>query len=149
MQRVASPPRTNWQSKVEAAGLTWQTPGQPHWNESAFYELAAKEVDVIEAASNDLEQMSLAAVQHFIENRLYAELRIPKRAIPLIESSWNTEPTSLYGRFDLAYCGDAPPKLLEYNADTPTSLLEAAVIKRYWLEDTHPSSNQFTPLMTG
>jgi glutathionylspermidine synthase len=29
----------------------------------------------------------------------------------------------------------APPKLLEYNADTPTSLLEAAVVQWYWLED--------------
>ena len=90
--------------------------------------------------------MSLAAVQYIIDNRLYAQLRIPENAIPLIESSWNSEPPSLYGRFDLAYCGDGPPKLLEYNADTPTSLLEAAVIQWYWLEDTHPSGNQFNSI---
>jgi glutathionylspermidine synthase len=35
----------------------------------------------------------------------------------------------LYGRFDLAYRGDGPPKLLEYNADTPTALFEAAVVQ--------------------
>ncbi len=35
---------------------------------------------------------------------------------------------SLYGRMDFVWCGaDAPLKLLEYNADTPTSLYEAAV----------------------
>lgn len=146
MHRVASPPRTNWQSKVEAAGLIWHTPGQPYWNEGAFYEFTAKEVDVLEAASNELEQMSLVAVQHIIDNKLYAELMIPDRAIPLIESSWNAEPPSLYGRFDLAYSGGGPPKLLEYNADTPTSLLEAAVIQWYWLEDTHPASNQFNSI---
>jgi glutathionylspermidine synthase len=146
MRRVASPPRTNWQGKVEAAGLTWHTPGQPYWNESAFYEFTAKEADVLEAASNELEQMSLSAVQHIIDNKLYAELRIPKRAIPLIESSWEAEPPSLYGRFDLAYSGEDPPKLLEYNADTPTSLLEAAVIQWYWLEDTHPAGNQFNSI---
>ena len=32
----------------------------------------------------------------------------------------------LYGRFDLRYDGTGPAKLLEYNADTPTSLVEAA-----------------------
>jgi glutathionylspermidine synthase len=146
VRRVASAPRTNWQSKVESAGLTWHTPGQPYWNESAFYEFTAKEVDVLEAASNDLEQMSLAAVQHIIDNRLYAQLKIPENAIPLIESSWDSEPPSIYGRFDLAYCGEGPPKLLEYNADTPTSLLEAAVIQWYWLEDTRPSSSQFNSI---
>ena len=146
MRRVGCSPRTNWESKVEAVGLTWHTPDQTYWNESAFYQFTAKEVDVLEAASNELEQMSLAAVQYLIDNRLYAQLRIPENAIPLIESSWNLEPPSLYGRFDLAYCGDAPPKLLEYNADTPTSLLEAAVIQWYWLEDTHPSSSQFNSI---
>ena len=146
MRRMASTPRSNWQSKVEAAGLTWHTPDQPYWNESAFYRFTAKEVELLEAAANELEQMSLAAVQYIIDNRLYAQLKIPENAIPLIESSWNSEPPSLYGRFDLAYSGDGPPKLLEYNADTPTSLLEAAVIQWYWLEDTHPSGNQFNSI---
>ena len=44
MRRVASPPRTNWQNKVEAAGLTWHTPGQSYWNESAFYRFDAREI---------------------------------------------------------------------------------------------------------
>ena len=82
--------------------------------------------------------MSLAAVQHVIDNKLYAQMGIPASAVPLVETSWEAEPPSLYGRFDLAYCGNGPPKLLEYNADTPTSLLEAAVAQWYWLEDAHP-----------
>jgi glutathionylspermidine synthase len=146
MRRVALPPRANWQNKVEAAGLIWHTPGEPYWNEAAFYQFTACEVDVLEAASNELEALCLAAVQHIIDNRLYAQLRIPERAVPLIESSWDAEPPSLYGRFDLAYCGDGPPKLLEYNADTPTSLLEAAVVQWYWLEEAHPGSGQFNSI---
>jgi glutathionylspermidine synthase len=146
MRRVASPPRADWQSKVEAAGLTWHTPGQPYWNESAFYQFTVGEVDVLEAASNELEAISLAAVQHMIDNQLYAQMRIPQCATPLIESSWEAEPPSLYGRFDLAYCGNGPPKLLEYNADTPTSLLEAAVAQWYWLEETHPGCGQFNSI---
>jgi len=146
MRRIAAPPRVNWQSKVEAAGLTWHTPGQPYWNESAFYAFTAQEVDTLEAAANELEQMSLAAVQHIIDNKLYAQMGIPASAIPLVETSWEAEPPSLYGRFDLAYCGDGSPKLLEYNADTPTSLLEAAVVQWYWLEDAHPGRGQFNSI---
>src|SRR6185437_14226074 len=40
-----------------------------------------------------------------------------------------------YGRFDLCYDGKGPAKLLEYNADTPTSLFETAVFQWSWLED--------------
>jgi glutathionylspermidine synthase len=31
--------------------------------------------------------------------------------------------------------GNNPPKMLEYNADTPTALLEASVIQWHWMED--------------
>ncbi|GAB7047148.1 glutathionylspermidine synthase family protein [Catenuloplanes indicus JCM 9534] len=43
---------------------------------------------------------------------------------------------SVYGRFDLRYDGQSPPTLLEFNAQTPTSLLEAAVVQWRWLEQT-------------
>src|ERR1700740_969359 len=71
---------------------------------------------------------------------------IPGLAVPLIERSWEAEPPSLYGRFDLAYDGRSPPKLLEYNADTPTSLLESAVIQWIWREDVHPEADQFNSI---
>jgi glutathionylspermidine synthase len=77
---------------------------------------------------------------------LYNCLGIPPGAVPLIERSWEAEPPSLYGRFDLAYDGDNPPKLLEYNADTPTSLLEAAVVQWYWLQDLYPKRDQFNSI---
>ena len=49
--------------------------GRPHlafgraayWDESAFYEFTAKEEDVLEAATNELEKMTLAAAQHVID----------------------------------------------------------------------------------
>lgn len=47
---------------------------------------------------------------------------------------------SVYGRFDLWYGGaGTTPKLLEYNAQTPTSLLESAVVQWQWLQDTGQS----------
>jgi len=146
VRRIASPPRKNWETKVQAAGLTWHTPGQPYWNESAFYEFTAREVDLLEAATNELESMSLAAVQHIIDNKLYAQIGIPATAVPLVEASWESDSPSIYGRFDLAYTGGRPPQLLEYNADTPTSLLEAAVVQWYWHEEQHPRSGQFNSI---
>jgi len=147
MQRIASPPRPDWRKKVEAAGVTWHT-GEHHayWNESAFYEFTAEEVDLLESATNELEEMTRNAARHLIDNRLYSKMGIPEFAVPLIERSWRAEPPSLYGRFDLMYDGCHLPKLLEYNADTPTSLLEAAVAQWYWLEETHPASDQFNSI---
>ncbi len=49
---------------------------------------------------------------------------------------------SVYGRFDLWYNGaGSTPKLLEYNAQTPTSLVEAAVIQWHWADQTKPTQH--------
>jgi len=146
MRRLDAVPRRDWQRRVQELGLTWHSGAQPYWNESAFYEFTAKDVELLEAATNELAKMTLAAVQHVIDGKLYGKLGIPEIAAPLIESSWEAEPPALYGRFDLAYDGTRPPKLLEYNADTPTSLLEAAVVQWYWLKDVFPDRDQFNSL---
>ena len=146
VRRVALKPRNGWQRKVEDAGLLWHSGAQPYWNESAFYEFTAKDVERLESATNELARMALQAAQHVIDEKLYAKLAIPESAIRLIEQSWEDELPSLYGRFDFAYDGVNPPKLLEYNADTPTSLLEAAVVQWYWLEETAPRCDQFNSI---
>jgi glutathionylspermidine synthase len=155
MQRHTITPRKDWQTKVETAGLTFHSPEamapRTYWDESACYEFTAAEVDMLEAAANKMQEMCLAAAQHVINHKRYAELEIPAGAIPLIEWAWNAEPPALYGRFDFLYNGTAPPKLLEYNADTPTSLLEAAVVQWYWLEEvgpTLPCAPHFLPFNT-
>lgn len=146
MRRISSNPRTHWQNRVEEAGLLWHSGEQPYWNESAFYEFTAKEVDLLEYATNELAEMSLAAAQHILDTKSWTRMGIPENAAELINQSWESEPPSLYGRFDFAYDGVHPPKLLEYNADTPTSLLEAAAVQWYWLEDTFPKANQFNSI---
>ena len=147
MNRISLTPRPKWQQTVESEGLTFHTldNGQPYWDESAAYEFTAAEIDTLEAAANELQTMSLAAAQHIIDHRRYADLDIPAAAIPAIEAAWNAEPPALYGRFDIIWAGFQSgagsahsPKLLEYNADTPTSLLEAAVIQWNWLEQVGP-----------
>jgi glutathionylspermidine synthase len=148
-------PRPDWQAKVEAVGLTYHSPElmapRPYWDESACYQFTAAEVDTLEAAANQMQEMCLAAAQHVTDNNRYAELAIPDAAVPVIEWAWNAEPPALYGRFDFLYNGNQPPKLLEYNADTPTSLLEAAVVQWHWLEEVGeslPSEHHFLPFST-
>ena len=146
MQRVTLKARDGWQAKVEAQGLLYHSPEAmapgTYWDETAGYRFTAAEVDTLEAAANELQGMCLAAAEEVIRKQRYAELAIPAAAVPLIEWTWEQEPPAVYGRFDLAWGGAASgagsgggPKLLEYNADTPTSLVEAAVVQWQWLED--------------
>ena len=122
MQRQTHPPRLNWQETVESQGLLYHTiDGEPYWDETASYRFDSAEIDLLEDATNDLQERCIAAAQHIIDKDLFSRLQIPPHAVPLIVDSWERDEPSLYGRFDLAYDGQSPPKLLEYNADTPTA----------------------------
>jgi glutathionylspermidine synthase len=146
MKRIAIAPRQDWQKRVESVGLAFHTGNAPYWNESACYELTLEQSDLIEVATNELHALCLEAVQHVIDHNRFGELAIPEAAVPLIRESWDNDVPSVYGRFDLSYDGKGPPKLLEYNADTPTSLLEAAVVQWHWLQDVSPHLDQFNSI---
>jgi glutathionylspermidine synthase len=147
MHRVKTAPRPNWQQRVEEVGLTFHSPeGQIYWDESAHYELTASEIDVFEKAGNDVYEMCIQTAQHIIDKDLFDRLALPPEAAPLIVDSWNRDDFSLYGRFDFAWAGFGPPKLLEFNADTPTALVEAAVAQWYWLQDIKPDADQFNSI---
>jgi glutathionylspermidine synthase len=147
VRRVASDPRPDWRRRVEEVGLVYHTQGNtPYWDESAHYRFTAGEVEQLERATNELHAMCLAAVQHVIDADRFRELHIPAAGEALVRQSWEAEPPALYGRFDFSYDGVREPKLLEYNADTPTSLLEAAVVQWYWLQDVAPRKDQFNSI---
>ena len=136
MQRLRIEPRADWRQKFEAFGFSFHSADGGYWDESACYRFSAAEVDVLEAATEELHRVALAAAKHVIEHHRESELQVTSTQAALIEQSWRADAPTLYGRFDLAYDGVNPPKLLEYNADTPTSLLEAAVAQWHWLEET-------------
>ncbi|KUL29500.1 glutathionylspermidine synthase family protein [Actinoplanes awajinensis] len=51
---------------------------------------------------------------------------------------------TVYGRFDLWYNGaGSTPRLLEFNAQTPTSLVEAAVIQWHWMDQTGVTKHEW------
>lgn len=150
MERLTATPRRDWREHVERdLGFAFHTiDGAPYWDETACYRFTAAEIDQIEDATGELEQMCLALVDRVVGagESAYDRLRIAPQARAAIERSWKTGEKNLYGRFDLRYDGNAPPKLLEYNADTPTALFEASVVQWDWLEAQWPDRDQFNSI---
>lgn len=150
MERKQIKNRANWQESCEENGFSFHTIDEAkYWNEGVYYEFSEKEIDYIEDSTNELYQMCLEVVKYVIENKLYNEFKIPESIIPNIEYSWkNQRDFSMYGRFDFSYNGIGKMKMLEFNADTPTSFLEASVIQFVWLKDTFgfPNKNQFNSI---
>jgi glutathionylspermidine synthase len=82
--------------------------------------------------------MFVEAAQHVIDNDLFLELDIPFNLTGQIRRSWDNDHRHLYGRFDFAGGVDGLPiKLIEFNADTPTSLFETAIVQWALLKANH------------
>ena len=155
MRRVSVRPRGNLLERARATGFELlSVDGKRYWDESAYYSFTLQQIEAdIEDPTRELADLCLALVDRAIaDERILERLRIPPHAWPLIAESWRRGDRSLYGRFDLAYDGEGPAQLLEYNADTPTALFEASVFQWMWLEDalacnTVPTgSDQFNSL---
>ena len=150
MERITITPRQKWQELVEKQGFLYHTLDDvPYWNESACYKFSEKEILMLESTTEQLHTMCIEAAQHVVDNNLFSLFGIPEAIVPLVRHAWNNSDKdfwSLYGRFDLAYDGINPPKLLEFNADTPTSLFEASIVQWFWLKDFRPSADQFNSI---
>ncbi|MFF7707903.1 glutathionylspermidine synthase family protein [Pseudomonas sp. NPDC007930] len=137
MQRVEIAERPGWQATVEAEGFAFHTIGGEHyWDERAYYQFTEAQVTGdLEAPTRELHEMCLDAVARVVDSEaLLAGLAIPPAFFDMVRSSWKQGQPHLYGRFDFAYHGNGPAKLLEANYDTPTSLLEAGSVQLLWLE---------------
>lgn len=145
MERVKINPRNNWQQAVEKLGFGFHSTNIPYWNESAYYKFSMDEVLFIENATVELWDKCLGAVQFVIDNRLCDKFGIPDYIIPLIEKSWIEDHPAIYGRFDLCF-KNGKLKLLEFNADTPTSLYEAGIVQWFWLQDLDKNKDQFNSI---
>lgn len=151
MERHRVTARPHWRERVIQQGLVYPTTRDergrelPYWFEEACYVLSEDEVDALEAATTRLHGMCLEAAR-FLATGAMGNLGLPPGSLRRAGESLASAPPSLYGRFDLRYDAAGPPKLLEYNADTPTGLLESSVAQWYWLEDTHPDRDQWNSL---
>lgn len=146
MQRVRVVERPHWRQRQEELGFTFHSVGGRYWVEDSAYAFSAAEIDVLEDATNALERACLEAVERVIEDKLFDRLHIAPAAAELATKSWQSQERNVVGRFDLQFDGGAPPKLYEYNADTPTALFEAAVAQWHWFEETRIGGDQFNSI---
>ena len=155
MRRHTIAPRPDWQRIVEDQGVIYPLTRypddsmRPYWDESAYYEFSLPEVEALEDVVEELHRMCLAAAEHIVERNRFADLGIDDPLLAaLVAESWRRrgEQPSIYARFDLRYDGEGPAKMLEYNADTPTSLVEAASAQWFWMEDRFPGADQWNSL---
>jgi glutathionylspermidine synthase len=158
--------RPGWRDIIAGQGLVYNDTTLPtgevvsYWREGPFYDFTAAEVEMLHADSATLFEMCVAAGDHILENGLMARLDIPEFAWDQIARTWYDDDTgpggrsrgdyspSVYGRFDLRYSGvdGDRPRLLEFNADTPTALPESAVNQWYWHVQTGQGKDQWNSL---
>ena len=80
----------------------------------------------------------------FLATGAMGPIGIGPQALELAAESLQAGDVDVYGRFDFIYDGQGgPAKMLEYNADTPTGLIEAAVAQWFWLQDVFPEKDQW------
>lgn len=138
MRRIAINERPRWRERARELGFAFHSPnGEVYWDESACYAFTLAEIEnEIEDVAQDLEGLCMSAVARIVgDDRLLQRMAVPRSGWELIRQSWRRNDPSLYGRFDFSYVGGSRAKLLEYNADTPTALYEAAAFQWFWLED--------------
>ncbi len=155
MRRLTLAARADWREKADAIGFVYHdTGGASYWDDGAAYAFALREIETdIEPVAGELHAMCLDLVEEVVRDAaLLTKLAIPTEHHALVAESWRTRQPSLYGRFDLAYDGQAPAKLYEYNADTPTSVFECATFQWLWLEESiatgalPPDADQYNSL---
>lgn len=149
MFRKHFPIRADFESSHSAMGFhhhsTVCDDGQPYWTEGVAYEFTLAEIEEIETATQKLHDCSMEMVTEIVASGDYPEgFGFNDHSKSLIERSWNNDDIHIYGRFDLVFDGGI--KMYEYNADTPTALLEAAVAQWQWLEETDGVEDQFNSI---
>lgn len=143
MKRLPITERPGWREKATEFGFHFHTMhDEPYWCEDAWYQFTLAQIEKLEDVTSELHQMCLQAVERVVgSEELLAKFRIPRHTWDLVHSSWKNRQPSLYSRLDLAWDGQTNIKLLENNADTPTSLYEAAFFQWLWFEDQLNAGN--------
>lgn len=110
--------------------------GQAYWDESAYYQFTLQQIEQeLETPTEEIHQMCLHLVDKVVKDEsLLAKFQIPEHKWQLVAESWQQQQPSLYSRLDFSYTGKGPAKLLENNADTPTSIYETGFWQWLWLE---------------
>ena len=145
--------RSNYKERLDQIGFQYHSvlssDNAPYWTEGVAYEFTLKHIEEIESVSECLHEMCMETVRDIIESGDYPDgFKLNDQSRSLIEHSWKNGDFHIYGRFDLLIEPAGTIKMYEYNGDTPTALLEAAVAQWQWLEEVEdiPHRDQFNSI---
>ncbi len=159
MHRMVCLKRVDWTRLVQKQGLVYTVDTDPsdpfhhYWREGSYYSFDLEEIEALEKAAKVVFEMCIEAGDYMAEHpELMIRMGIPEWAHAMVLHEWNRDPEfgSVYGRFDFRFGGfnyPAPemrvPKLYEFNADTPTGLVESTAIQWAWLENLAVGEDQW------
>ena len=125
---------------LENIGFTWHTDTDgTKYISDELVQITQEEAEAYYEAGNELYDMFVECAQHVIDNDLFFEIGIPFNLVEMIKKSWeNDVHWHIYGRFDMAGGVDGKQiKLIEFNADTPTSLFETTLLQWALLKENN------------
>ena len=137
MRRVPVAQRPNLKQSALAHGYPYDDAGGvPYWDETAYYRFTLRQIeDNLEGPAEEIESLCFEVLNRAVaDETVFRRLCIPEAYWNYVAESWRKQERDLFGRFDFSYDGSGPAKLLEYNADTPTTLYEASLFQWEWLE---------------
>ena len=138
MQRISVVQRPDLKDAAVQHGYKYSADdGVPYWDETAYYRFTLRQIeDDLEKPAEEIDVMCIQLLDRSLaDETIYRRLRIPETYWDYVADSWRNREKDLFGRLDFSYGGAGEAKLLEYNADTPTTLYESAIFQWVWLEE--------------
>ena len=138
MQRIPVVQRPDLKNTAREHGYEFRAGvGIPYWDETAYYRFTLRQIEEdLEKPAEEIDAMCFQLLDRSLaDETVYRRLCIPKTYWDYVADSWRNREKDLYGRLDFSYDGEGAAKLLEYNADTPTTLYESAIFQWVWLEE--------------
>lgn len=161
MQRLPIEARPTYQDQLTTDGVLWSTTEDgPYWSEALpkpmYYKLTSDEAQQLEDAANQTHAACMECLSWLFEEAddasrdvWFDRFGITDPAVrKYIMDAWENDEWGMYGRFDFVLTKDGP-RLLEYNADTPTTLIETAVSQWNWFDQNREklgNASQFNEL---
>lgn len=138
---------------MDEIGFSWHTDNDgSSYVSNELISISKDEAEAFYEAGNELYEIFVKAGDYVIENNLLFDIGIPFNMIDIVKKSWeNKVHWHIYGRFDLAGGIDGKQiKLIEFNADTPTAVLETSVVQWAMLKQNNMNENsQYNDLYEG
>lgn len=145
LRRKVIKPRPNFEETVFSQNLTYHDEPTIEWSycetdaywneEGAAIISSSAEMEILEATWQ-MHSMCLEVVDTVVRDpKLLRLFRVPTDLWPAVRESWSSGQRDFLGRFDWSYDGKNPPKMLEYNGDTPSLLMESSRISLLWKKD--------------